>query len=205
MVTQASIAANPRKKPLQARSQLTVSSILQATAHILETVGYDGLTTNAVAIRAGVSIGSLYQYFPSKEALVGELVDRDCDRMNALFAEAFLAAQALPPRALARALISAVYRAKCDNPALSRVLREQIPRTGRLGRFEETQRMIIETCAAYLEKHQGELRISSPSRAAFLAVELADALTLASVVKGQDTPEEAINEITDIVTRYLFP
>lgn len=64
----------PRKIPRQERSKATFNVILEATAHILESVGFDKFNTNAVAQKSGVSIGSLYQYFPSKEALLAELV-----------------------------------------------------------------------------------------------------------------------------------
>ncbi len=71
-VTQAPV--NPRKKPRQARAQATVDAILQASAHILVRQGFDGFNTNAVAERAGVSVGSLYQYFPNKDAIIAEMV-----------------------------------------------------------------------------------------------------------------------------------
>ena len=67
-------ALAPRKKPLQARSAATVQAILQAAAHILETDGLAACSTNAVALKAGVSIGSLYQYFPSREAITKALI-----------------------------------------------------------------------------------------------------------------------------------
>lgn len=67
----------PRKRPVQARSLMTFNSIVEATARILETHGFLGLNTNAVAILAGVSIGSLYQYFPCKKTLVVELLQRE--------------------------------------------------------------------------------------------------------------------------------
>ncbi len=194
-----------RKRPRQVRSQATVEAILEATAHILARQGYEALTTNAVAIRAGVSIGSLYQYFPSKEALVGELMDRHCDRMNALFGEVFLRAQGLAPRALARAVVAAIYQAKRENPDLSRVLREHLPRLGRASRLEESLAQITRVVAAYLRQHQASLRLPSPDRAAFYAVELVEGLSMASVLKDRDCdPELAIDEVTDVVARYLF-
>jgi AcrR family transcriptional regulator len=195
----------PRKQPRQGRAQATVSSILEATAHILSEAGYDGLTTNHVAARAGVSSGSLYQYFPGKEALVGELVDRHCDRMNALFGEVFLQAQGLSPPELARAVVAAIYGAKRENPELSRVLREQLPRMGRLSRLEQSLAQITELVAGYLEQHRAILRVACPRRAAFYAVELGEALTMASVVKRKgDDADQVIDEITDVVARYLF-
>ena len=69
--------ARERKRPLQARAQQTVDAIIEATARILEGQGHDGFNTNAVAERAGVSIGTLYQYFPNKEALIGALIARE--------------------------------------------------------------------------------------------------------------------------------
>ena len=65
----------PRKRPKQARSRITVEAIVEASAQVLERDGYDALTTASVAERAGVSIGSLYQYFPDKAAVVGALVE----------------------------------------------------------------------------------------------------------------------------------
>ncbi|WP_339692938.1 helix-turn-helix domain-containing protein [Celeribacter baekdonensis] len=73
-MTDATPPLSPRKTPRQARSKATVHAILEAAARILETQGVDAVTTNAVADRAGVSVGSLYQYFPSKEAIFAELI-----------------------------------------------------------------------------------------------------------------------------------
>jgi AcrR family transcriptional regulator len=66
----------PRKSPLQERSGVTVDAILEAAVRILLAHGYSALTTKAMADRAGVSVGSLYQYFPNKQAIVAELIRR---------------------------------------------------------------------------------------------------------------------------------
>ena len=73
-----------RKQPTQSRSAATVSAILEASAHILERDGLAKLNTNAVAALAGVSIGSLYQYFPGKDALLAALIREK--RSDLLFA-----------------------------------------------------------------------------------------------------------------------
>jgi AcrR family transcriptional regulator len=67
----------PRKQPRQARAQHTVNAIIEASARILEEQGHGGFTTNAVAELAGTSIGTLYQYFPDKDALLGALIARE--------------------------------------------------------------------------------------------------------------------------------
>lgn len=66
----------PRKVPAQARSRATVDAIIQAATYILTEAGWEGVTTNAIAERAGVNIGSLYQFFPNKEAVVAEVQRR---------------------------------------------------------------------------------------------------------------------------------
>lgn len=67
----------PRKTPQQARSRFLVEQMVEATARVLRHEGLDALTTNRIAEVAGVSIGSLYQYFPSKEALLAQVVERE--------------------------------------------------------------------------------------------------------------------------------
>lgn len=67
----------PRKQPRQARSSDTVEVILESAARILETEGLERVTTNRVAENAGVSVGSLYQYFPNKQSILAELVRRE--------------------------------------------------------------------------------------------------------------------------------
>jgi AcrR family transcriptional regulator len=78
----------PRKRPLQSRSRATVQAVLTAAAHILEEAGLAGFNTNAVAERAGVSIGSLYQYFPSKDAILVSLMEHSLTMFSEDLSEA---------------------------------------------------------------------------------------------------------------------
>jgi AcrR family transcriptional regulator len=71
------MTVSPRKTPSQSRSQDTVAAILEGAARILEEQGFEGYGTNEIARRAGVSIGSLYQYFPGKDAVTGALIQRE--------------------------------------------------------------------------------------------------------------------------------
>ena len=70
----------PRKVPSQQRGYETIDRILDETAHILEAGGYLGLNTNAIAAAAGMSVGSVYQYFPNKDAIISALAVRSLDR-----------------------------------------------------------------------------------------------------------------------------
>lgn len=69
----------PRKQPAQGRSAETVAVLIEAAARVLEHSGFEGFNTNAVAERAGVSIGSLYQYFRNKEELLAALIERETE------------------------------------------------------------------------------------------------------------------------------
>lgn len=73
-----------RKTPRQHRAEATLEAIVEAAAHILRESGTEALTTNAIAARAGASIGSLYQYFPNKQSIVHALMEREFQRAEAI-------------------------------------------------------------------------------------------------------------------------
>ncbi len=112
----------PRKSPRQRRARHTVDSLLEAAAQLIETQGMDGFNTNAVAERAGVSIGSLYQYFPSKDALTLALLEREAGRFEA---DALAALDAPDGPAALHHLIGASVRQQLERPELARLLDEQ--------------------------------------------------------------------------------
>src|SRR5579859_1074817 len=90
------VALKPRKEALQERSRVTVETIMRAAARILVRHGYEGATTNRIAEAAGVSVGSLYQYFPNKEAIVAALLDRHLEHTMQWLRQAAVAAMEQP-------------------------------------------------------------------------------------------------------------
>jgi AcrR family transcriptional regulator len=109
----------PRKSPAQKRSAETVEAILEAAARILEKAGFAGYNTNAVAERAGVSIGSLYQYFPGKDALTVALIERET---AVLLADVTGVATAKTYQDGLRHLIRAAVAHQMRRPVLARLL-----------------------------------------------------------------------------------
>lgn len=199
------VKTTPRKRPRQERSKATVETILAATARVLVKKGFDGLTTNAVAEQAGVSIGSLYQYFPSKEALVAALIEQHIEEMHqALFSEMTRVAQ-LPMAEAVRALIELTIRAHSIEPELHRVLTEQVPRVGRLARLAEADSICRRMVAGILAARQDELAITDPDTAAFILVASIESITHRAALFAPERLRDPrlIDESVAMVTRYL--
>jgi AcrR family transcriptional regulator len=109
----------PRKIPQQSRAEQTVATILEAAARVLETKGMDGMNTNLVAQRAGVGVGSLYQYFPNKDALIVALSKREG---AVFFAEAAGALSEPTGQSALKHLITVSVHQQLRRPALARAL-----------------------------------------------------------------------------------
>jgi AcrR family transcriptional regulator len=109
----------PRKTATQTRAAKTVEAIVEAAARILETAGLEGYTTNAVAERAGVSIGSLYQYFPNKDAITLALIAREA---ALLLQEVEEAATETDWKTALDLMVGAAVRHQLRRPALARLL-----------------------------------------------------------------------------------
>ena len=193
----------PRKSPTQQRSQLTVAALLKAAAHILVKEGYESASTNRIAEAAGVSIGSLYQYFPSKEALVAAVVDRHMQEMMQLLRAAVDRVREQPVEVATRELVRVMIDAHRVDPRLHRALVEQVPRVGRLENIRAIDREAYALIRAYLEAHRDELRVADLDVASFVCVATVEALTHAAVVNRPDVLSDKSGVFTDEVTRLV--
>lgn len=182
-----------------------VAVILEATARVLVAHGFERTTTNRVAEAAGVSVGSLYQYFPSKEGLVAAVVAQHIDQMRALVARGLEEARDLPLAAAARALIELLVEAHAVDPALHRVLAEEVPRSGGLGRLADFERDLHRTLVGALEERRRELRVQDLELAAFLLVATVEAATHAAVLYQPARLRDPafLDGLTDLVVGYL--
>lgn len=112
----------PRKQPVQVRSLATVDAIFEATVQVLLRDGARKLTTRRIAERAGVSIGTLYQYFPGKEALLYALISRQLDLAASSVEQACRQNHGRPINQCSDAFVNAYIDAKARNPESSRAL-----------------------------------------------------------------------------------
>ena len=199
------VKTTPRKRPRQERSKVTVDTILAATARVLVKKGFDGLTTNAVADAAGVSIGSLYQYFPSKEALVAALIEQHIEEMNSEILTELTRVAQLPMSQAVRAVIELTIKAHAVNPELHKILTEQVPRVGRLARLIEADNISRRMVAGILSARREELAIVDVDTAAFLLCTSIEAIVHRAALLAPERLRDVrlIDEATAMVTRYL--
>jgi AcrR family transcriptional regulator len=115
-------APTPRKRPVQDRSRTTVDAILTATFQVLDRDGADGLTTTRVAEVAGVSVGTLYQYFPNKQALVAGLLAAHLDAAIDAVARAAAESAGAPIAARVERVVRAFVAVKAERAAISRAM-----------------------------------------------------------------------------------
>jgi AcrR family transcriptional regulator len=194
---------NPRKSASQERSRLTVNALLEATARILVREGFDKASTNRIAEVAGVSVGSLYQYFPSKEALVAALIDRHNQDVGQLVRAELAQAVGLPIAQAVRKLVTVAVKAHRMDPKLHRVLTEQIPRVGRLEKVETFNRQNYALFRGYIEGRRDEIRAVDPELAAFVCVTSIEALTHTAVLHQKIVSDSAMDELIDEATRLV--
>lgn len=189
-----------RRQPRQARSRATADAILDAAAHILGERGWAGLTTNAAAETAGVSIGSLYQYFPNKLALIEAVRQRHLDQVLTVLRAA--ADTTVPRRRRVEALVRGMIAVHRRYPAAHRVLLEESPRAqdsrGMHDQFQTECRKAYEAIVSAEGPVGAEVRI----RGQVLAGALAGAVHEAAREGTLDSPLLR-TELTGLVDAYL--
>lgn len=178
-----------------------MAAILDATAQLLVKDGYERLSTNRVAERAGVSVGSLYQYFPNKEALLAALIDRHLEAVNALVNTHLPTLAEAPFAEAVPKMVALMVQLHEADPKLHMALFSQLPGQvflERRDRLELTLRGLIER---YLE-----LRGVPPTRVplvAFFAVTVVESLTHGAVLTRPELLKDP--SFAPEVTRLLVP
>jgi AcrR family transcriptional regulator len=198
----------PRKAASQQRSRATVDALVEATARILVKEGFDKASTNRIAQVAGVSVGSLYQYFPGKEALVVAVIERHQQEIMQTVRGELAEVLARPVEQAIRKMVTVAVKAHRVDPKLHRVLAEQIPRVGKLEKLEGFNREYYTLFRAYLESHRDELRVDDLDLASFVCVTTIEALTHNAVLHhsrmlSDEKMGTLIDEAVCLVTGYL--
>jgi AcrR family transcriptional regulator len=187
--------------PRQARSRATVEAILQAATDILARHGYAKLTTNRIAERAGVNIGSLYQYFPSKEAIIGELRKRHVAEQQAAAEQTLAAHRGDGLEGTIRALVSLGLTLHARAPAVHQAFTEQLPERRRRSTSAENP-LILE-----MRRRLEHATAGVPDRelALWIVDTVAHAVIHRAVVeRPKDLSSDLLaSELTTLLVRYL--
>lgn len=163
----------PRKRPRQARSQATFDAIVEGTAQILRRDGWDDATTRRIAERAGVSEGSIYQYFPSKKALLAAVIERHLEEVAQAFTAEFAElSNASWPEPIGR-LVDLAFELHQHDPELHEVLVTESRRVGDTSMLVAFEDRLVDMVEALLTSR--EVLRCAPRTVAFLLVHTTDA------------------------------
>lgn len=192
-----------RKIASQDRSRATVEAILEATARILIKEGFDKASTNRVAEVAGVSVGSLYQYFPSKDALVAALIARHGEDIRRTIGDELAQAVKLPVADGVRRLIASAIKSHRIDPKLHRALTEQIPRVGHQAKIDAHKREYFALFRDYLESRRKEIHVRNLDLATFICVTTIEGVTHNAVLDHKMLSDSAVKTLVDEATHLL--
>jgi AcrR family transcriptional regulator len=181
------------------RSAQTVEAILEGAARILERRGLEGYTTNDIAAHAGVSIGSLYQYFPSKDAITLSLIQRES---TVLIEELDAAFGIEDPEKALRAIIEAAVRHQLRRPKLARLLDFEEGRLAAVMPASSNAAIARAGIIAFLLKSYG-LTVAENETAAHDLIEIIRALTDAAGGREEVDAAPLANRIEGAVVGYL--
>ncbi len=196
----------PRKSPAQSRSRALVEAIVEAGSRVLERRGWAGLTMQQVASLAGVSPGSLYQYFPDKGSLVVEIIERQSTRELEFQMKRFR--ESPPGASLAAsidAMVSATLAFQRAEGALMRQTLRAMPFLGRYERLSERAQTATSGLRALLEQHRSEIKRADLDLATHVIANAIHSLTHDGVLKRPETLEDDVlaAEISHLALRYL--
>jgi AcrR family transcriptional regulator len=198
-------AHSPRKIPRQERSRRTVERILDAATRVLAERGYDGASTNRIAAAAGLSNGSLYQYFPNKDAIVVAVLDRFADHLADRLGTEIEAALARPWQAAGRSLLDAQIRLLEENAELLRVVVEHVPRLGPFDKLDALTQRLTDLVRIYLLLNRDRFRPGLDVDAAlWIITQAVGQLSLRYVLDRPPIPRDRmVDELAELVIRYI--
>jgi len=196
--------SEPRKQPLQQRARATVEAILDETARIWAREGYGAVNTNRVAQVAGVSVGSLYQYFPDKSALVGAVAVRHSEAMAQIFQAAACNPDSGDLRRLVRTLVRATLAAHAENPQLRRAIIEELPRIGRPKKIAALKASIHSAVVGLLSRYRDEIAVTDLDLAAFVVINAVEHLTHLAQSERGGVDSALERQLNRMIINYLI-
>ena len=198
-------SVSARKGPKQQRAKVTVAAILDGAVRVLDREGAEAATTSRIAEVAGVSVGTLYQYFANRDAILDALQDREFDRATEMMNRVLARGAYQSDREVARAVIEGLLELHGAAPALHRLLVVEGLRVTPTERVQAFDMRIIAVVRSFLTLAHVRIRRTNLDAAAFVVYQAVRASMLACLLErppGLDS-QTLVDEITDLVLRYL--
>jgi len=196
----------PRRQPKQRRARQTVEAVLDAVVRVLKRDGFDAITTNRIAEVAGVSIGSVYQYFPDKRAIFVALHQRHVDQIDRVVEARLVEYAASSLEDLVRAMVEGMIEAHATDPELHELLLTEVPH-----RADGTRDFAVRLHGAFrlaIASRQHELKKRRDlDKIVFIVTHMIEALSHGAVLRRpaglslEDAKEEVVRAILAYVRR----
>ncbi len=198
-------AFSAKKPPQQQRAKVTVNAILDGMVRVLEQEGFDAASTSRVAEVAGVSVGTLYQYFSNRDAILDALQDREFERATEMLARVLARGSYASDREAARAVVEGLLELHSAAPTLHRVLVLEGLRVTPTARVQAFDLRLVSTIRSFLALANVRIRKTNLDAAAFVIYQAVRATMLAALLERPPGLDNGtlVDEITDLVLRYL--
>lgn len=196
----------PRKEPNQERAKETVETIVAATAHILEKDGFENISTNKIAEKAGVSIGSLYQYFPTKDAIFNFMMERYMKSQTALI-DGILENRdmTMDLRSTIGLIISAILETKRKQAKFNKLFVQKLMSFTTYEALNRQDQYLIDLFKRHLEPHRKEIRTENLELQLYFVIQAVKMLPTALLFQDRFSFKDKIvdEELTELVYSYM--
>jgi AcrR family transcriptional regulator len=182
-----------------------MNRIIEAAGRVLAESGYDGASTNRIAAEAGISSGSLYQYFPNRDAIVVAVLERFSTELTARVDAQLTATMHLSWQQAGRMLLTAQFDVFTENTGSLRTIIDRLPQLGGTSQLNALHRRIGDLTRLYLIAHRDQFRPDLDiETAVWILVEVSSALAIRYVADQPAIPREhLIDEIAGMLIGYL--
>ena len=194
-----------RKEPIQDRAKVTSDSILEAAELIIVGEGYEKATTNYIAERAGVSIGSLYQYFPNKDAIISALIEQEVSKVATGIRAVLRESMELPLEEASRAAFTYLLVNFREKKELFYSLPKRTPELIELTQNLSVEKFTHQTNLSLLEQHRDEIEVSD-LETALVTLEISILANIRKYIMGEhvaQSDEEFIDLMSRLSTAFL--
>ncbi len=198
------IDVRPRKAPRQARAAQTVEVLLAAAARVLRRESLAGFNTNRVAEVAGVSVGSLYQYFPNKAALVAALIDREHDALALALEDVIAGHEGRSLDDTLHAVAQLAIEQQYSDPVYAAALDHEEQRLPLGARLQQADKRFAAAAQTLIERHRSQLSPGLPTGAARDLLLITKALVEADAQSSRSPPPGLQDRIVRALRGYLL-